>query len=813
MCAAASFASTASAEPSAREYNLEIASQPIYAALQELSKQTGLNVSLFVKSDEQKSVVIAPVSGRYTLEAALSQMLAPSGLVFTRVNETTIAVTDANKMATNRPQLQRLADRRFVTEQGSGQASAASNVRPVPTDSKIGNFEEVVVTAQRRQENLKDVPISISVMGGAQLDSARAEGITEALNRVPGVATTTAIQSGGTHIGIRGITNGGSMFGGASPVAYYLDAVPFGLVKTPIAPDANAYDLARVEVLRGPQGTLYGANAQNGVVRVLTEDAQLDAFAFKARTSISSTEDGGENYRGDMALNVPLVPGKLAMRAVAGYQESSGWIDRPTGKDVNDAQTTNLRLKINAQPTEEFSIGLSGWISRGDRGAPSVGDENRRNPSVVDESITTDYDAFGAKLEYQFPSFSITSSTGYLDYENSGNLDLSYVGLAVPLFTGLDATVFSEELALSSTAEGPLRWSLGAFYRDAEDRLRQNNLGGGTPFDFSHESLSYAFFGEVGWRFVESWELTLGARYFHDEVTVKENISQGPPGTPPIHVEDTFTSTTPRVVLTWFPSDDVTIYTSYAEGFRSGFAQNPPVIRGNPNFPAAKPDELRNFELGAKMSLADGRAFLSAAAYYVEWDDVPQALNVPYGGTRVTAIVNALSASGPGIELVATVMPVDGMELGATVAWNDLTMDADVVTEANNLLLFRKGDRLNLSAEYTAGAWSNWSFPIGSGGYEGTLALSANYTSEQDRRNVVSSPQGRMVTIAPGDPILVGSVSMSLAAPEHWVATLFIENVTDEDGTVIGEPNYERVPFLDLRVRPRTYGLQLEYRF
>ena len=106
----------------------------------------------------------------------------------------------------------------------------------------------------------------------------------------------------------------------AALVGYYLDSVPFSLVKSAIAPDFDAYDLQRVEVLRGPQGTLYGANSENGLVRVLTNDADLNNYEFKARSSVSSTDGGGGNYRGDMAVNVPLVDGKLAARLVLGYQ-------------------------------------------------------------------------------------------------------------------------------------------------------------------------------------------------------------------------------------------------------------------------------------------------------------------------------------------------------------------------------------------------------------------------------------------------------------------------------------------------------------
>src|SRR6202035_2278669 len=143
--------------------------------------------------------------------------------------------------------------------------SYAENVQAPPagheSDAKPQNghqneLEEVVVTAQKREERLHDVPISMSVLGGRELDQSSFQGVTDALNTVPGVATTTSLLSGGTQIEMRGVTAGGPTFTGSSTSAYYLDSVPFGFVKSAILPDPNVYDLQRIEVLRGPQGTL-----------------------------------------------------------------------------------------------------------------------------------------------------------------------------------------------------------------------------------------------------------------------------------------------------------------------------------------------------------------------------------------------------------------------------------------------------------------------------------------------------------------------------------------------------------------------------
>ena len=170
------------------------------------------------------------------------------------------------------------------------------------SDEKTGvvSLEEIVVTAQKRQERLQDVPIAIAVMQGNLLDSSSSVSLFDALSNVPGVAITgsqnAGLQGGGAQLTIRGVTAGAPTLAGTSPIAYYLDGVPFGLVKSAVVPDLAPYDLDRVEVLRGPQGTLYGASAEDGVVRVITNDADLHNFDFKTRLSGGTTESGGGNF-------------------------------------------------------------------------------------------------------------------------------------------------------------------------------------------------------------------------------------------------------------------------------------------------------------------------------------------------------------------------------------------------------------------------------------------------------------------------------------------------------------------------------------
>jgi iron complex outermembrane recepter protein len=684
-------------------------------------------------------------------------------------------------------------------------------------DKNAPVIDEVVVTAQRRQERLQDVPISMTVLGGTELDKSTAPGVGEMLNRVPGLLVDpgggSGVVGGGMQLASRGVSAPASYVSGPSPVAYYMDGVPFGLVRSSTVPDGNVYDLARVEVLRGPQGTLYGANAQAGVIRILTQDPDLDAFEFKSRALFSQTQYGGNNSQVDLALNAPIVEDRLAARAVVGYQDLSGWIDKPTRRDANDTEQVNARLKLHAQATERLSVGLSGWISRADHGALPIATDGRGQVSgVADvEGVEADFDIYGLKIGYDFPAFSITSNTSYIDYANGNDFSQSASGTRSFAFTKLSAHMLSEEVSFASNLEGPWRWSAGSMYRDGVDRQFQVVSAFTFPASVKYTSESWAVFGELTRVFMDGrLELTAGARYFEDRVgqVHEANTSNDPPpaGTAP-PVEDKFDSTTPRVILNWHPSKQATIYASYAEGFRSGLHQNPVIRRVVPSIPTTKPDLLKNYEMGAKGSLLDGRIAYDLAAYYMDWKDVQLPLILIVEGIGRNLLVNGASASGPGVDASFTTEPLDGLQIGVNASWNDLTVDEDVFS--NNILLFEKGNRLNSSVETTVGASVSYSVALGGGGYEGTFAASANYRTEMSERGLA----GTAVAVTRGDPILIGRAAVTVHSPHGWDATLFADNINNEQDVAFR--TLSLVPGLTSAFynRPRTIGLQLEYRF
>lgn len=664
---------------------------------------------------------------------------------------------------------------------------------------------EIIVTAQKRSESLQNVPLSVSALGGQALESSSVTSVNDALRSVPGVTSYNSFQGGMTKFAVRGVASNPSLFNGSSVVGYYLDEIPFAFARFPVSPDANAYDMERVEVLRGPQGTLYGANALNGVVRVLTHDADLDDVQIKARATGSTTRNGGESFRGDAAVNIPLIPGKLALRAVLGYADTAGWIDLPVAgiRDVNDGKTKNLRLKLNAEPTDNLKVEGLVWLNRNEIGSSNNSRDDRTWLARFRQPANTNFDAYGLTLSYDFPTFSILSATSHIKFRNASLIDAPVGGARH--WTELAARLWSQELRAVSTGEGPWGWSVGAIYRDAQDNQRQrfDTLNSGLWLDFDYGSKSYALFGEISRKFLDDrLTVTGGLRYYKDKTSYHENAYWN---TNPLLPDrrETFDAVTPRAVISFRPNTNLSLYASYSQGFRSGFSQNGLVLRITDAAQSVRPDRLHNYEVGAKGKLLDGLLEFDASLYYIDWKDTVQVLNVivntPVGVFGVNQAINSSSASGLGADLAVTLRPARGFSVGGTVSWNNLEFDRDVYS--GTAVLFRKGTRLPESAKLTATGQIGYNFDI-SDDYNASFSAAVTHSSS------IYNTAG--FTLLQGDNITKLDLEMKLKSKNGWSVSLFADNITDEDGRIRRVGPQPVNDYAD-RLRPRTVGVQFEF--
>ena len=789
-----------------------IPAEPLASALQSWAQLTGLQLMYDSELAVDQGSNGAP-EGLSAIES-LGQILDGTGLEYRFLNERTVLILPSTK-AVSKARFYRAAlqGRGQAAEQSAADDSSDNSAEKRTTSA--APLQEILVTAQKREERLRDVPISISVLGGSNLDKSSFTGLVDALQTVPGVATMPALgTTSGTLLNIRGVGAQNYIQSGSSPIGYYIDSVPFSLIRNPIAPDLNPYDLERVEILRGPQGTLYGANSTNGLVRVLTKDANLNDFELKTRLSTSSTTDeGGGNYRGDVAINMPLIEGKLAARAVMGYQRLSGWIDGPIGNNLNDGEVRNYRVKLSAQPSEALAVGLSAWTNRAHYGALNQATDDGLIGASLPQPSKDNFDAYSVKLSYDFSGFSVTSMSSYLHSLMAGVQD-TYVFDApnTAQDASFNANVLSQEVLLTSMPSNAWKWTLGVMYRDADEHFFVTWPGVlPLPLNWTDSSESSAIFGQLGKRFLnDKLEWALGLRYFQDDYKHQQNPGSLPENPELIHDERSYHATTPRAVLSWYPSDKATVYASYGQGFRSGLSQHSFVLATvGPEVPDAKPDKLSNYEVGAKIDLMDRRLSFDTAVYYIHWRDIQQALgfivNTPTYQGAVVGMTNGTVASGLGIDLAITARPLEVLEVGLTASWNDLTHDEDVRVPPDNDAVYLKGDRLSFSPEYTFGTRLGYTFPLGGTSYKGRFSASANYISE------LGSPVEGPIspTILTSDSILQTRAQLSIESRDRWMAVLFVDNLNNEHGAA--SPSF--VAPQTARVRPRTVGLQLDYSF
>jgi iron complex outermembrane recepter protein len=799
------------AEPSAAMVTFDIEQQPLREALTAFAKQTGLQVMLREEDVEAGRETAQSVKGEMAPREALEQLLDQTELSYEFVTDRMVRISVRGATKEGRVDAEGDGSGSIrVAQAGGGEAAAPAEA--AGGEEKVGDtqLEEIVVTAQKRQESLRDVPISIGVLSGQDLDRNGARGISDVLNQIGGVSLIERLP-GNSEVAIRGVVP--DVLSGTSVAGYYLDEVPFTFVFGPRLPDVNAFDLERVEVLRGPQGTLYGANALSGAVRVISRDADLNAFGMKGRVRGSRTKEGAGNFSGDLAANVPLIPGRLGVRAVASYADLSGFIDSaPSGaQDFNDAQLQAYRLKVNYQPSEDFSVELGLSRSRID---------NEGNYNATDEDLVSalsdnlanhsEYTTYNLIAEQRWPVLSLLSSTSYVDYENPGRAEILFAGgFALNFFNQDNLYSFAQEFRLSSNIEGPWRWTGGAFYKDSRQVLYQDVR----PllefvYRVSEESKSYAAFGDVTRAFGDGrYELTGGLRYFKDRGTSVQSSGFFGTVVPPTTAD--FDKLTGRVVFAYKPRNDRMFYGSVGTGFRSGLTQPPAVRETAANFPDLDPDSLINYEVGAKGALLGGRFTYDTAIYFTDWEDVQQGIVTQQG---FVARLNGGKATGAGVDLGIAYHPSSNLELQASVGWNSLEFDQDIFAPVTtpqgvvDVLLFRKGDRVNYSPEWTGSVGFNYRIATPMPAITTVLSSNYSYRSSTIGRFLVNG----VVPATESDVVRTWNATLGLEA-DRWTVSLFGDNLLNDLGAVtppsLTEANNA------VRQRPRTIGLQATFSY
>lgn len=569
-----------------------------------------------------------------------------------------------------------------------GVALAQAREPEPQSQSPVTQLGEIIVTAQRYEQRLQDVPLSVSVVGREEIAARGASELKDLQYSVPGLSTYE-FGPGRQTVQLRGVSN--SI--GSSTIGIYLDETPLALDQQGDAFNVRLLDMDRIEVLRGPQATLYGQGSMGGTIRYIPAAPRLDATGGAFVGEYSQTEDGDEGYKTVGVLNLPLVTGRLGVRLVAGYEKGGGFIDSlSTGEeDINSAETYTLRGVLLARPSDRLSITLTALHQDTTQRSQDFG-TNRQSSALLREPVEDQYSLLQGKLSYDLDFADLSASVYRVERSTSGVTDIS--GLYVPvlnvalglppgfidrvgLLGSLDYAIWGGELRLASHSDGPLTWQVGATYRDLEQLNDSETFTapGALPFTVikvlgHNQNASVGVYGEASYAFTSRLTATVGARYFYEDKT--SNLVNSSLGVTTVDVGDaSFDSINPRFNLSYEVTPDTMVFANAAKGFRSGGFNN--TSSGGGVFvipPTYDSDEIWTYEVGFKTQRLERKLLLDASVYRSEWSKVQSYSFAP--GSALAAVTNSGDVAGWGADLAVTARPTTSLTLTATYGWNNL---------------------------------------------------------------------------------------------------------------------------------------------
>lgn len=571
------------------------------------------------------------------------------------------------------------------------------------------SFEEIIVTASKREQRLIEVPMAISAIQGAELEQKGIDSIQDLSFAVPGL-TMREDGPGSYQVFLRGLVN---TYGGGALTSVYQDEIPMVISGFDILP-TRTLDINRVEVLRGPQGTLYGQGAVGGAIRYITNRPNLSEFEGHLGGEIYTVDSGSVGTGITAIVNAPIVEDQLALRVAAEVRDGGGWQDQPLAgiEDGNDEELVNINAKLLWKPTDKLEV-LANVLSYNAEYKLGLGYENPdRTVYVSDDSTTVlipkiwDYETYALEITYDLGFAEILSSTAYSDMDHQ--YPFTYFGGPETIYAGglggyshryNLGDIFTQELRLTSTGDGPFQWTIGGFYRDSERSL-DIPVGithfGGAVFDFTYSSAntseSISLFGDASYQLTDSLTIGAGIRYFEDDQT---ETLDGVVDTP-----DTFDSVDPRFYLSYAVNDDVNVYASVAKGFRSGGFNG----FGLPSF---DPETVWSYEIGAKGSFLDGALYLDLAAFLTKYDDMQvRSLILVDGGVGLTSLTNNIGKGEiKGLEFSFNWKVTDVF----TLSGSGTLVDAEI-TEAGEGGTFETGDSFDYVADESFVLSANYDF-------------------------------------------------------------------------------------------------------
>lgn len=790
---------------------------------------------------------------------------------------------------------------------------------PTLMAQEAGVIEEIIVTSQKRSENLQDVPVSIQALGSEQLEELHINNFKDYVQMLPSVTMTPTLGAGSSFskVYMRGISSAGDGQATTSQpsVGMYLDEMPITTIQGNL--DVHMYDIARVEALAGPQGTLYGASSQAGTIRVISNRPDPTEFSAGYGVEGNIVDEDATGYLLEGYVNAPISD-NMAIRVVGWTRSDAGWIDNVLGTrtfpgyafttaddiivdnaataedNYNTITTTGARAALLIDLNDNWTIIPTIMVQKAE-GEGSWGDDlsdfvagNNAVTHFKPEFTDDEWYMIGLTIEGQIGSFDFTYSGSYLDRQVDGSYDYSdysywydtvyttgyYADLhfsntgtpAVPnqffptagerimpgaRFTNDDGyTKQSHEIRITSAQENRFRGMLGFFwqeqYHDFEQHWQMEGLGdimlmnNGTDPRFQdtvylnsleRNDSDQAVFGNISYDITDNLELTVGARFFKPEVTVKgffgfglgftpvwssngenrcnlfPNGQQDYKDKPCLNVDKGISESESigRVNLSWSVSDDSMVYATWSQGYRPGGINRSPFAGDYVS------DFLTNYEFGWKTAWLNNSLQFNGAVFLETWDDFQVSFT---GANAITQVDNGPTAEVKGFEGQLLWLPTENLRLSAAFALYDTKLKEDYANfDANGnvtAILAPKGTKLPTTADAKWNVIARYNYEVGS--FDGHLQGSVAY--EGSRSSDMNVADNAIRGDVPSNTIVDASAGFGR---DSWIVELYIRNLANEDAPLYltsqcatgtcGTQNY------GVRVRPRTIGLKFSQRF
>lgn len=711
----------------------------------------------------------------------------------------------------------------------------AAAAAAAPADNAATPITEVVVTALSRRQRLQNTPVAINVLSGEQLREKGAVGFQDYLATVPGVNFSQS-NLGASRVTILGISDG---LGASDPLAaIYIDDLPITEGFGPTF-DPAIYDMERVEVLKGPQGTLYGAGSMGGTVRVVGKKPKLDVREFVVDGGVGGTAHGGTNKRADAVMNIPLVDELMALRVSVGSRDESGWIDDVLRGESNGntLKKQNLRAQLMLRPSTDTSIILGYMYQKDEAGLPWYEDANRgeyQTGRVFRAWNDAKASATTLTIQHDWEAMSLTSASNYLSKDNvrgddsSGSLRPLVARLAgvtlgpsegIGLQNNSRFNIFTQEVRLTSAGRNRFDWVLGAYYSNATTDYRQvfdfnqaptvSSVVSGSAFYSSRQEYTTrqtAGFGELTYNVNDKLSFTAGLRAFDvEQRNLTDSSGRLNGGSSVTSLAGGDASHTQKYLVKYQATRDHMLFASATQGYRNGGPTgNAPLAAcgadaaalGYATIPNSyKADTLWNYEIGSKNALMGGKLRLNASAFYADWKDIQSSIAMACG---FTFVANAGKAVSKGAEFELVVQPATGLTMTGSLSFIDARItDAAAGTNA------RDGDRLPLTSKWSGGLSAQYERPF-AGGYVGFAGGDVNYVGE--RWNAF---QGARNAALLGDYTLA-NLRFGVRK-DNWSLSAFVNNLLDEHYQTMTQPT--GTPAYSTIGRPRTVGLNARLAF